>query len=75
MVLAYSFLDPATEHGMLAAYIVGIAVGCCVVFSIVKVVCLQRRRLSLRYGRFEDYPNTEEFEEWQDVATPKDFPA
>ncbi|KAG8221701.1 hypothetical protein J3R82DRAFT_1988 [Butyriboletus roseoflavus] len=60
---------------MLAAYVIGIGVGCCVVFSIVKVVCLQRRRLSLRYGRFEDQPNTEAFEEWQDVVAPKDPPA
>lgn len=72
MVLAYAFLDPAVQHGLLAAYIVGIAIGCCLVFSIVKGVCQLRRRLSFRYGWFEDYSDAEALEEWQDVAAPKD---
>ena len=32
---AYSFLDPNTQGKLLAAYIVGIAVGQCIIFSIV----------------------------------------
>lgn len=72
-MLAYSFLDPSTEHALLSVYIVGITVGCCVVFSIVKGVCVLRRRISFRYGRFEDPSDTEAFEEWEDVAAPKNI--
>ena len=59
---------------MLAAYIVGIALGCCVVFSIVKGACLLRHHVSLRRGRFEDDPalDTEAIEEWQEMGVPKD---
>ncbi|KAI9567861.1 hypothetical protein HD554DRAFT_843006 [Boletus coccyginus] len=67
----YSFLDPSKEGSLLAAYIVGIAVGCCVVFSIVKGVCLLRRRISIRYGRFEDRTYPEDIGEWQDVDAAK----
>lgn len=74
-MLAYTFLDPSTEHGFLAAYIIGIAVGGCVVFGIVKGACVLRRRLSFRYGRFEDYSSPEALEEWQDVEVPKDSSA
>ncbi|KAF9230029.1 hypothetical protein BU15DRAFT_84149 [Melanogaster broomeanus] len=33
MTLAYAFLDPNTEHGFLAEYIIGIAIGYCVQVS------------------------------------------
>ncbi|KAG9311223.1 hypothetical protein JVU11DRAFT_8299 [Chiua virens] len=71
----YSFLNPSTEGGLLAAYIVGIAIGCCVLFSIVKGVCHLRRRISLRYGLFEEVAggeDTEALEEWQAVTAPKE---
>lgn len=45
----YSFLDPKSEGGLLAAYIVGIAVGAVVVFSIAKG--LQHLRVWLLRGR------------------------
>lgn len=72
--LAYSFLDPVQEGKLLAAYIIGIGLGCCVVFSIVKGVCLLRWRISLRYGRFEDDSKlgVEALEEWEELAVPKD---
>ncbi|KAF8557174.1 hypothetical protein OG21DRAFT_1407583 [Imleria badia] len=70
----YSFLDPSQQGSLLAAYIVGIALGCCVVFSVVKGICLLRRRVSLWYGRFEDDApsGTEALEEWQEMGVPKD---
>lgn len=71
-ILAYEFLDPAREGSLLAAYIVGIAIGCCLVFCIVKGICLLRRHLSFRYGRFEDPHDPEALDEWQDVAVPKE---
>lgn len=77
-VLAYPFLDPAQEGNLLAAYIVGITFGCCLVFSIVKGVCLLRRRMSLRYGRFEDGPasRAKALEEEPEMAVPLDvFPS
>ncbi|EGN98716.1 hypothetical protein SERLA73DRAFT_181325 [Serpula lacrymans var. lacrymans S7.3] len=43
----YAFLDPSTEHGLLAAYIVGIALGECVIFVIVQGACRLRNRLGV----------------------------
>ncbi|KAF8123947.1 hypothetical protein EV363DRAFT_1130393, partial [Boletus edulis] len=43
----YSFLNPTQEGGLLAAYIIGIALGCCVVFCVVKGLCLLRHRISV----------------------------
>ena len=65
--LVYPFLDP-TESGGLPLYIIGLGIGCCIVFSIVKGICLLRRRLSLRYNRFEDSSGAES-------AVPKEAPA
>ncbi|KAG1847408.1 hypothetical protein F4604DRAFT_1884030 [Suillus subluteus] len=41
----YSFLDPSVQHGLLAAYIVGMGVGYCILFTIVKGICTLRCRL------------------------------
>ncbi|KIJ64026.1 hypothetical protein HYDPIDRAFT_28920 [Hydnomerulius pinastri MD-312] len=68
----YGFLNPAKEHGLLAAYIVGIAIGYCVVFTVVKGICLLRWRLSLRYSSEPDNSPPEALDEWQDVEQPKD---
>jgi len=68
----YAFLDPSTEHGFLAAYIIGIAVGYCVVFSIVKGICQLRCRLFPRYSSQQDDSPPEALDEWQDVDRPKD---
>jgi len=68
----YSFLDPTKEGGVLAAYIVGIALGCCVVFSIVKGLCHVRHRISVRYGRFEDNSEMGALDEWEEMAAPKE---
>ncbi|KAN0082889.1 hypothetical protein V8E55_008684 [Tylopilus felleus] len=73
----YSFLDPGREGGLLAAYIVGIALGCCLVFVVVKGVCLLRYRISLRHGRFEDHAESsaEGLDEWHEMEVPKDVEA
>ncbi|TDL21223.1 hypothetical protein BD410DRAFT_789978 [Rickenella mellea] len=47
----YSFLDPAKEHGKLAGWIVGIAVGGAIIFSITRTMCYLRERILARYGR------------------------
>ena len=48
---AYSFLDPRKEHGFLAIYIVGIAVGEIIVFAIVYGVCFLREKIAGKVGR------------------------
>jgi len=68
-IYPYAFLNPSKEHGWLAVYIIGIALGCCVVFCIVKGICLLRFRLSHRYGRIEDRCHEEDIKEWQNVGT------
>lgn len=45
----YSFLDPATEGAHLAAYIVGIAVGICIVFAITRSACALREWIWRRH--------------------------
>ncbi|OJA13740.1 hypothetical protein AZE42_01548 [Rhizopogon vesiculosus] len=71
----YSFLDPSKEHGFLAVYIIGIAVGYCIVFTIVKGICSLRCRLVARYGldSSEQVP-PEALEQWEhvDVEQPKE---
>ncbi|KAG1736686.1 uncharacterized protein EDB91DRAFT_502038 [Suillus paluster] len=64
----YSFLDPSTEHGLLAAYIIGIAVGYCVVFAIVRGICTLRCRVVSRYRRdsSEQVPS-EAIDEWEHI--------
>jgi len=63
----YTFLDPSKEHGLLAAYIIGITIGYCIVFAVVRGVSLLRCRLHLRFGRQQDNSPLEALEEWQEV--------
>lgn len=48
---AYSFLDPAKNHGLVAAYVFGIALGECIVFAIVRYAIVFRERWAVRSGR------------------------
>ncbi|KAH7921500.1 hypothetical protein BV22DRAFT_1038573 [Leucogyrophana mollusca] len=72
----YGFLDPSTQHGYLAAYIIGIGVGYCVIFVIVRGICVLRWRL---VARFKDYSNEsaepEALDEWEEVEQPKESSA
>jgi len=64
----YSFLNPAKEHGKLAAYIAGIAVGEAVIFLFIRRVILVRERVAAKYvGR----KPTERMEDWEDMERPK----
>ncbi|KZP21791.1 hypothetical protein FIBSPDRAFT_860177 [Athelia psychrophila] len=47
----YSFLDPHTEHGLLAAYIAGIGIGGALVFAAVKGLVTLRVRFFQKRGR------------------------
>lgn len=51
-LLAYSFLDPKKEGKLLAAYIVGIAVGQCIIFSLVTGLIYLREWLSRHKKRY-----------------------
>ncbi|KAJ6599735.1 hypothetical protein DFH09DRAFT_1355834 [Mycena vulgaris] len=46
----YPFLDPHTQHAFLAVYIVGIALGACVVFVLVRGVAVLRQRFVVSRG-------------------------
>lgn len=70
---AYQFLDPKTEHGLLAAYVVGIAVGECVIFALVYGICYLRERISAKLQRGRDdgeLGQPEEIDEWEEVESP-----
>jgi len=74
---SYSFLDPKKQHGLLAAYVIGIGVGQCVVFSAVWGMCYLRERFSSRLKRSAasgDVPEGhghEEIDEWEEIDRPK----
>ncbi|KAG2362898.1 hypothetical protein BDR07DRAFT_1450944 [Suillus spraguei] len=57
----YSFLDPSVEHGLLAAYIIGMGVGYCILFAIVKGICTLRCRLS------SEHVQCEALDEWEHI--------
>jgi len=68
----YSFLNPHKEHGLLAAYIVGIGVGECIVFSVVWGLCFLRERLSPRskFAGVRAAQVPEEIDDWQEIERP-----
>ena len=72
---AYSFLDPKKQHGVLAAYIIGIGVGECVVFSVVWSMCYFRERFLKRSAACDDveegHDGHEKIEEWEEIERPK----
>jgi len=70
---AYTFLNPKKQGGLLAAYIVGIAVCYMIVFVIVRFIILLRIRLVARYRRRCSDEGTaipEAIEEWEEVERP-----
>ncbi|KIM76712.1 hypothetical protein PILCRDRAFT_826110 [Piloderma croceum F 1598] len=74
----YSFLDPHKEGPLLAAFIIGIAVGECIVFSAVWGLCYLREWLSrrLRVGaeatgvRSVQAGTREAIDEWEELERP-----
>jgi len=71
----YSFLDPANGGGLLAGYIIGIAAGDVVVFSIVRGIAVLRQRFAIRSGRLSTDSEVtsegrEEIDEWQEIERP-----
>ncbi|KAJ7484127.1 hypothetical protein FB451DRAFT_1231598 [Mycena latifolia] len=74
----YPFLNPATQHARLAAYIIGIAVGDVVVFFLTRSVVLLRIRIFAsrnKEGREEgltggDGGGREGLEDWEEVERP-----
>jgi 1,4-dihydroxy-2-naphthoate octaprenyltransferase len=65
LIIAYSFLDPHTEHAKLAAYIVGIAAAEIVIFVVVRYIMMLRGFLIMHlfsasssgYADSEHYPD------------------
>jgi len=68
----YSFLNPHKEQGLLAAYIVGIGVGECIVFSVVWGLCLLRERLLPRskFAGVGAGQAPEAIDDWQEIERP-----
>ncbi|KAI0784911.1 hypothetical protein C8Q75DRAFT_809464 [Abortiporus biennis] len=69
----YNFLDPHKQHGLLAAYLVGIAAATCVVFTIVRCVIVLRQYLVSRYSiGGQGGPSTPEaIDEWEEIEHPQ----
>jgi len=65
----YSFLDPSKQHGFLAAYIIAIAIGECLVFAVVCGVCLLRERVVGR-RRAGAGQARQEMDEWEEIDRP-----
>ena len=73
-------MDPHKEGGLLAAYIVGIGVGECVVFCAVRGVCCLRERIWRRgkgvrvgvgvVGGVVVGAGVEEIDEWEEIERP-----
>ncbi|KAJ6599716.1 hypothetical protein DFH09DRAFT_1021167 [Mycena vulgaris] len=82
----YPFLDPHTQHAFLAVYIVGIALGACLVFVIVRGVAVLRQRFVVRRGLLpgdgeggsseglSGERGREGLEDWEEVGVPGDEP-
>lgn len=72
---SYDFLDPSVQHGLLAAYIIGMGVGYCILFTIVKGICTLRCRLVSPHGlNPSEQVQSEALDEWEhiDVEQPKE---
>lgn len=71
----YNFLDPSVQHGLLAAYIIGMGIGYCILFTIVKGICTLRCRL-VSPSRLDppEQVQSEALNEWEhiDVDQPKE---
>ncbi|KDR73316.1 hypothetical protein GALMADRAFT_72750 [Galerina marginata CBS 339.88] len=72
-IYTYSFLDPHKQGAKLAAYIVGIAVGEIIVFSLVRGVVVLRERWAVKAGRVlalpEDRPE-DDGDDWEHIESP-----
>lgn len=64
----YDFLNPSVQHGLLAAYIIGMGVGYCILFTIVKGICTLRCRL-VSPSRLDpsEQVQSEDLHEWEHV--------
>lgn len=75
LLAAYSFLDPS-DGPILAAYIIGIAVGDILVFALVRGVVALRQRWAIRSGRLRSASDGEvggageAIDEWEEVERP-----
>lgn len=64
----YDFLNPSVQHGLLAAYIIGMGVGYCILFMIVKGICTLRCRF-VSPSRLDpsEQVQSEDLHEWEHV--------
>ncbi|KAF8703092.1 hypothetical protein AX14_014205 [Amanita brunnescens Koide BX004] len=84
----YEFLDPKREGPVLAGYIVGIAVGECIVYALVYLAVVLRQKAARRHSfepqsaggdsdddkeRVKSGAAEEAMDEWQEVSKPETF--
>jgi hypothetical protein len=66
----YPFLDPSTHRKTLPLYIIGIALGQCIIFCLIKFLMYGRYRLTNKASRRPVAPpeSPESLETWQEVT-------
>jgi len=72
-IYTYSFLDPHKQGAKLAAYIVGIAVGEIIVFSLVRGIVVLRERWAVKTGRVllaQEGGSEGNGDDWEEVESP-----
>jgi len=62
----YSFLNPAKQHGLVAAYVAAVGIGECLLFTFSWVLCTLRERISSK--RVEHGSLEELAENWEEVS-------
>ncbi|KAJ7615541.1 hypothetical protein FB45DRAFT_841989 [Roridomyces roridus] len=72
----YSFLDPQEQGALLAAYVIGIAAGGIILFSLSRGVAVLRQRWASRRGLIpasdEEEGTSEAIDDWEEVGRPAD---
>jgi len=69
----YTFLDPKVQHGLLAAYIIGIAAGEIIIFTATHGLAVLRARLTRRSAGSHGAEGVREaLDEWEEVEAPRE---
>ncbi|KAG6807600.1 hypothetical protein H0H92_006958 [Tricholoma furcatifolium] len=68
----YAFLDPKKEKAFLAAYVLGILIGYCIVFVLIRYLIVLRARIFARCGTLDENVAvaSEAIDEWEEVDHP-----
>jgi hypothetical protein len=68
----YNFLDPGKQHALLAGYIIGVAVAECIIFVVIRYVCVLREKVFARRRGVDPKSGPEQrIDEWEEVERPE----